>query len=468
MSGGNSVTEPKREVDWRLIRTRLEKLLFDRGEGDARWAMVIGLSLSVLYGLLAWRLSRGHFFSYYNLLFDFDPPSYVNLFSSWAGDASQVDIARAIKHPLASWLSLFSLPFRLFGLAPLSAVILANVCVGGTTAALLFGFARTVGAPRLEALLVTLIFGLGASQLFSSMIVESYSYAALSLALVWYLAAKRIVGHKKGLGPAAIATYILVFGITITNVAQAAIAEFFAQWSQRNFGKAFRNSVIAGAAVAVLFLLAIAATWPQAISYASAHPLAAAKEIYWQQTYGPRTGLGQILLTFFGFSLAAPHFDKIVLPEGIVMRDFRTLDISAVTTGGMILWNMLVVTCIVAALRVQRTRMIAAALLSALIFNVGMHTRVQFRGSLFIYTPNFWFVITALVALGIAALQSSRYRIGWYLKAGLVTVLVTVAPANIARAIEASELFDRPNDFLTVSHNAQSSGAIDTKLKATK
>jgi hypothetical protein len=313
----------------------------------------------------------------------------------------------------------------------------------------LFGFARTVGTPRFEAVLITLIFGLGASQLFSSMIVESYSYAALSLAVVWYITAQRIFRQRQ-LGLAAIATDVIVFGVTITNIAQAAIAELFAQWSQLNFGRALRNAAIAGAVAAVLSLLAIALTWPEAISYTIAHPVAAAKEIYWQQTYGPRTGLAQILLAFFGFSLSAPHFAEIALPEGVLMRDFRAFDMPTIAIFGMLLWNVLFLVSVLASFRSQRTRFMAGALLSAIIYNVMLHTRVQFRSSLFIYTPHLWFAVAALTALGAAAWEPSREWFRWYLRIGLVAVLVSVVPSNLARAIEATSLFDLPRQFLVV------------------
>ena len=433
------------------LRARAAELCFGRDSADVRLAAAIGIGFSLLYGLFAWRLSRGHYFEFYNLLFDLDPPSYVNVLAPVGGDpAHSGGIALAIKHPLVSWLSLLSLPFRILGFGRLTSVLVANVCVGGATTAMLFAFARAVGTPRLDAILVTLIFGLGAAQLFSSMVVESYAYAALSLAIVWYIAWQRISGHKR-LGLAAIAADVAVFGITITNVAQAAIAELFAQWSQAKFPRALRNTMITGTAVAALCALAIALTWPQAVFYAIAHPLQALKEVYWQQTYGPRTGLGQVVLTFFGFSLVAPHFDHMLLPEGILMRDFRTFDPSPTSVAAILVWNAMVLVAAFGALRASRTRLMAAALASAIVLNVVLHTRVQFRGSLFLYTPHLWFAIAALTALGIAALQPELRRIGWYIRGALAAVIILTAPVNIARAIEASGQFARQSDFLLVS-----------------
>lgn len=430
------------------LRGRIENVCLGPEWLDTRIAVAFGAALSVLYGFFAWRLARGHYFDYYNLLFDLDPPSYVNVFAPAGADPTHTGgVALAIKHPLASWLSLFSLPFRLFGLDRLHSVLAANVCVGGATVGIFFAFCRAVGTLRLDAGLITLIFGLGAAQLFSSMIVESYAYAALSLAIVWYIAWKRMTGEQR-LGTLAIATDVLVFGITITNIAQAAIAELFAQWSQWSFGRAVRSTVLAGAAVAALSAVAIALTWPQAVACVMAHPLQALKEIYWQQTYGPRTGLDQVLLTFFGFSVAAPHFDKTLLPEGIWMRDFRSFDSSPASIAAILAWNGAFLVATIAALRSPRTRLMAGALVLAVFFNVVFHTRVQFRGSLFLYTPHLWFALVAVTALGIATFHDENRRLRWYLRSALLVVIIAIAPINLTRAVEASRLFDRQSDFL--------------------
>ena len=447
MTGEADEAEAARGPDVHSVTGRLAKCFVGPEGTDARLVVAIGLCFAALYGALAWRLSLGHFFEHYNLVFDYDSPAYVDLFSPKPGDVSHMDnIGRAIKHPLSPWLSLFTLPFRLFGVDRCNAAGFASACVGGATVALFFAFARTAGTLRLEAFLVTLIFGLGAAHLFPSMLVESYAYAALSLGAVWYLTAQRIFRHRR-LRVAAAVSGVMAFGVTVTNIAQAAIAELFAQWSQRPFRRTFRNTLLAGLAVAALSAIAVAATWPHAISYTLAHPGQAAREILWQQTKGPTTGPGPVIVTFFGLSLAAPQFTTIPLPEGILMRDFRHLDMPALAIAGILLWNLLLLIGAFVAVRTERTRMMALALLSAIFFNVVLNMRVQFRGSLFIYTPHLWFAIAALVAVGAAAWQPSSERHRWYFRAALVAILVAVAPSNLVRAFETAKLFDNPKVF---------------------
>jgi hypothetical protein len=430
------------------LGTRLRKYVTEREASDTSLAVLIGVLLALLYGAFAWRLSRGNFFAHFNLLFDYDPPAYLNIFAPQAGHGSKVDdIARAIKHPLLSWFSPLSLLFEAFGASRTVAAGFANAAVGGLTSVLMFKFARTVGTSRLDALLVTLIFGLSASQLFSSMIIESYSYAGLSLAIIWYISALRIF-RRKNLSWLAALSSVGAFGVTVTNVAQAAIAEFFARLSHEQFRRALRNTVSVGLAVAILCALAVVITWPSALAYVMEHPVTAAKTIYWQQTHGPKTGPAQVVLTFFGLSLAAPHFTTIALPEGILMRDFRTLEMPLVSLGGLLVWNVLFLVAAALALRTERTRIMAGAMLAAIVFNIILHTREQFRGSLFIYTPHIWFEIVALMALGIAAWQPSGLRHRMYLRGVLVLILLVVAPLNLFRALEASRLFDAPANFL--------------------
>ena len=302
-------------------------------EWDLVLAIGIGFLFALLYGAFAWRVTRGHFFEHYNLIFDYDSPAYADIFNGTHID----EPGRAIKHPLIPWLSVFTVPLRWIGLGRLGAVAIAGAGIGGATVAVFFLFSRTVGAPLVEALLVTLIFATGAAQLFPSMLVESYIYAALTLCIVWYLAALRL-NNPGRLQWVAIVTSVMTFGVTITNIMQAAIAEFFVQLSGQRFSTALRKTVLLGALVALLCAIAVAITWPGAVIYAINHPGSAARIIYWQQTKGPKTGIGQVLLTFFGLSLAAPHFSLIALPEGIVMRDFRTLDMPWIEIGAVVLW----------------------------------------------------------------------------------------------------------------------------------
>lgn len=415
------------------------------------WVLAIGIGFffALLYGVLAWRVTRGHFFEHYNLIFDYDSPAYADIFRG-----SHIDEAgRAIKHPLIPWLSVLTVLLRGIGFGRLAAAAIAGAGIGGATAAIFFLFSRRVGAPLIEAVLVTLIFATGAAQLFPSMLVESYIYAALTLSIVWYLSALRLDNPAR-LQRAAIVTAVMTFGVTITNVMQAAIAEFFVQLSGQRFSTALRKAVVLGALVALLCVVAVAITWPEAVVYAVKHPGIAARIIYWQQTKGPKTGIGQVLLTFFGLSLAAPNFSLIALPEGILMRDFRTLDMPWIEIGAIILWVGLLGLSAYAALRDKRLRPLAVALLTAFLFNVVLNSIVQFRGSLFIYTPHIWIAIASLVALGAAAWQPANAHLRWYLRGALVVVLVVIAPLNLERAASVATLFDSPNTFTipAVSH----------------
>jgi len=422
------------------------------GTFDAAIATLIGVFFSLVYGALAWRVTQGHFFEHFNLVFDYDAPAFVDLFThGLRGRADQVDlIGRAIKHPLASWISLLTLPFRLFGIRASLSAALTGAVAGGITDALFFLFARLVGSARPESILVTLIFAFGAAQLFPSILVESYVYAALTLMITWFLLALRY-GSPARMTVAATLNAVLTFGVTITNAVQSAIAEFFAQFSAAPLPRAIRKTLLVGCAAAVLAVAAIAVTWPDAIPYAFAHPAMAVRVIYWQQTKGARTGLGQVLLTFFGYSLAAPLFTTVPLPEGILMRDFRAFEMPLFEAAGLFLWIVVVVASAVVAVADESKRKLSAALLAAIAFNIVLNCFVQYRGSLFIYTPHIWVAIAALVAVGISAWQPAKHAHRWILRGVLAAILLIIAPLNLARAVETVTLFDDAKAF-TLPH----------------
>jgi hypothetical protein len=421
---------------------------FDALRSDNATAFLIAVSFGLLYGVFAWRLTLGHFFEHFNLIFDYDSPAYVGIFGRWGhSDEAVADIvSRAIKHPLASWLSIFSLPFRALGARPELSAALAGASVGGLATGIFHLVARRVGAPQFDAVLLTLIFGLGAAQLFTSILVESYVYATLTILFTWYLFLFRF-GAPRRLKWAAVLLPVITFGVTITNVIQSVIAELFTQLSGERPSTAIRNTLFVGLGALGLALVALAITWPSLIGYVVAHPEMAARWVYWQQTKGPKTGIGQVLLTFFGFSLAAPHFVTIALPEGLLMRDFRAFDVSWLATIGICLWIGLIGAAAYAGLVDSEKRKIAVGLLVAILFNLVLHLSVQFRGSLFIYTPHIWPVIVGLVAVGVASGQDSDARVRWAVRSALIAVLLTTAPLNLTRALEAVTLFDHPQSF---------------------
>ncbi len=412
---------------------------------DLLLAVIVGTAVSVLYTVLAWRIAQGHFYEHFNLVFDYDSPAYVNLFAPKPGSHTD-GFGRAVKHPLITWLVVFAKPFTLLGMTRLHAVGLAGALAGGASTALLFLFARRCGTPLIEALLVTMIFAFGAGQLFPSMLAESYVYAALTIGVVWYLSALRI-GQPRRVQSASVLAAVMTFGVTITNVAQAAIAECYVRLSGSRVVVAIRNTIVVGTAVAILAAFAVALTWPNALAYAFAHPERALRLVYWQQTKGPRTGLLPVIATFFGMSLAAPHFTTAPLPEGILMRDFRNLDMPFPELEAVAVWLVLLFASAFLSLRSAATRYLAGALVTAIVFNVIFHVWVQFRGSLFIYTPHVFFPICALVGLGAAAWQPGNERLRWYLRGTLAAVLVVIAPLNLARAVELAALFDKSQTF---------------------
>jgi hypothetical protein len=155
-----------------------------------------------------------------------------------------------------------------------------------------------------------------------------------------------------------------------------------------------------------------------------------------------------VLLTFLGFSLAAPRFTSVPLPnDGIVMHDFRAFDMPTIETAGLAIWLCLLCFLAAAAIRNPKTRVIGATLLAVLLFNLCLHMWIQYRQSIFLYTEHLWIAIAGVAAAGLAALNGADMRLRTLARAALITVLVTVAPNNLERARNAAHFFDKPESL---------------------
>lgn len=372
---------------------------------DALLAVALYLAAFALYAPFGLRLAQGRYLDYYNLAFDFDPYRTLRTLALSPPDA------QGFKHPLIlllrapAWLLVQS------GVAPKSAAVLEMVAFGSGTVVLCFLFLRLAAAARAEALALTALFALTSTQILTSLITESYGFSGFAITLVWLIAMVRLRDPNRLSGLRVLAA-VMALGVTVTNAVQPMLAELLVAWRQRGLARAIRQVIRFGMVVGAIAALLGVAIWFRELWAAVHHPVLALKEIWWQQTKGPRTDILAELKAFFGFSFVAPHYSWLMLPEGTNMRDFRQWAFALPGSIAAPAWLAFWMVGTVAGLRHHRYRWIALGLLAATAFNLLFHTHFQFRGSLFIYAAHLHFTIFALGA-GLApwlAGQSRRLR----------------------------------------------------------
>ncbi len=383
-------------------------------------AVLVLLSLA-LYGVLAFRLAQGAYLDYYNLAFDFDPIRTVDALAVTPPDFLNV------KHPLLVLLRPLAWPLLLAGLTAKEAAALLMAGFGSASVALCFVFLRKAPIDRPIAAALTLLFIVTGSQIFTSIITETYGIASFSIILTWVIAQARLRDATRFRRLRYVAG-VLTFGTTITNVVQTFLAELLVAWRSEGLRLAVRRCILFGLILLVLIVILAVAVWHNVLREELKDPLLALKHVFWLQTKGPRTGPGEVLLTFFTFSFVSPNFSWLMLPEGVNMRDFREYAFPLAGQIAAPLWLAFCATGTAAALLHPRYRIVAGGLAAALVFNLLFHLDFQFRGSLYLYAAHMHFLIFGLAA-GLAPwLSAKRWPGRAYI--GVVLVLAVLVGAD--------------------------------------
>jgi hypothetical protein len=347
--------------------------------------------VSGLYGVLAFRLAQGSYLDYFNLAFDFDPIRTVNAIAGTPPDFLNV------KHPLIVLLRPLAWPLLMAGLTAKESVALIMAGLGSATVALCFVFLRNARIERPIAAALTLLFMVTGTQIFTSIITETYGVAGFSIISTWAIAQGRL-GDLSRFRRVRYAVGVLTFGVTVTNVAQTFIAEMLVAWRWEGFARAIRRCFIFGVILAVPCTILAIAVWHNPLWEQFKDPVLALKQVWWMQTKGPRTSAGEILLTFFTFSFVSPNYSWLMLPEGINMRDFREYTFPIAGQIAAPCWLAFCAIGTLAGLCHRQYRVIASGLTVALVCNILFHLDFQFRGSLYLYSAHINFLIFALGA----------------------------------------------------------------------
>jgi hypothetical protein len=382
---------------------------------EALLATGLGAVFFFFYSHFGLRLAQGIYFDYLNLAFDFDPAYFIHdLVGEWSSSVNY-------KHPLVMLFRPFANLFALLGFAPKEAAVLVMALFGGLTVALVYAFCRAAAFGLPEALLAAVFYGAGSTPLFTSFITESYGWASFSIVLVWlgFLFAKKM--------PPALFSYrlvaaVLVAGVTITNIMQAMVAEFFVWMRTVGLRRAVLQTTLFALATGLAMVLLLAILQPHGLWDVITRPVQTAKEVYWLRTKGDTVGLVQLLLTFLGYSYFAPDFTQVAISPVVWMKDFREFSYTRPEAMLVYLWGLFAGVGVLAGLKHANYRQVAVPLLLVMVMNVLFHLDYQFRGSIYIYAAHLHFPIFAL-GLGAAPWISEQ---SWRIRVAFLLVLVAL------------------------------------------
>ena len=391
---------------------------------------------------------RGVYLDYFNLAFDFDPIRYVGTFGLSPADPG------GVKHPLILLLRPLGQALVLLGCDAKQASVLVMAGFGAAGVAIACLFVRAIGAGRAEAAALTTLYAVTGTQLFTSIVAEAYGPAGFGIAALWLLTARRL--SDPGLSDPGLSDrherpwlrYLLgvfCFGVTLTNVMQVALTELLVALRFHAPMDAIRRAIRFGLILTAILIVLCAVVWHDEVATIVADPVGALKQVYWLRTKGERTGALKVVETFLGYSFISPVFDKVHLPEGIDMLDFRRTSFAGIGNVAWFAWLTFLASGAAGALLNARTRWLMAGMAAALALNMLFHVDFQFRGSLYIYASHTHFLVFGLAA-GLAPWVRGRPRLaGAYTAA--VLVLAGLAGGTNLPVVEA---FTRSFDTVTL------------------
>ena len=289
-------------------------------------------------------------------------------------------------------------------LAARLAAALLCAAAGGTAVASFRILLQRLGVPPARARPWTLVFALSATQIVFSSLPESFAFSALSLILVFVVAA----GERPG-GAAGVAAGVFSFGVTVTNLGAVALARASAfAWPHEG------RRALASTTRHLLIVLAVASALAvvQWVAYPRARPFfvpevpGGAYQRSFIRSAEPAflaaraTEVASHLL-FTG--LATPHVEERPTSTARVVVDFgpRPLLRSRWSSGAhAVLWGVLLV---LAARGLRRHAGPRRKVVAALVAWLGAQTALHFvfGTSLFLYSAHWVFALVAVAAAGL-------------------------------------------------------------------
>jgi len=412
-----------------------------------REALLFAVLFALAYAALAWTFftQAQRLFVHLDQLFDADLGVWTIALTR-----PSARLQHYMVHPL---ITLFVLPWgialrellrwcgvRLAG--RLAAALLCAVAGGATVGAFRLLLER-LGVRAAWARVFTLAFAFSATQVVFSSVPESHAFSALSLVLVFAVAAS-----PRPAPVARLAAGVFAFGTTATGLVAVALAHL--DW--RRDGR--RALLVAARAVVLVLLVGAAlavvqqALFPGARPFYKWGPLGSGytSSVVRPSSLGELTGRSATVATHLMFvGLAAPHVTVDEDSQEWTTVDFDDSPLPKLRPAGAlhaILWGGLVAMAVWGLRRSgERSRAVLIALAGWLAFNGALF--VFFGSSLFLFSGQWVFAVIALTAAGLEARSPGRIGERLILGAIVLSVGLQVA-ANAALVADVLRVFSRP------------------------
>ncbi len=286
--------------------------------------------------------------------------------------------------------------------ARLSAQLLCALA-GGAAVGVLRVLLRRLEVADTRARLWTLLFGTSTTQIVFSSLPESYAFSALSLLLVFVVAA-----GPRPKGWARLAAGVGSFGVTCTNLVAVALARCSATCRRRLWRSLWPCAVHVGLVVAIAAVLSLV----QHAIFHTSEPFFVPKRLpmaYVRSFFVPDTATEELervagVVSHVGFAgLAAPRLlvsEPRARGPAVDFADIAILTPTPVSAAHWLLWAVLLVQAGRGALARAQIQAsvppVITALVVWLLFLVTLH--VVFGSSFFLYSGHWVFALVAVIA----------------------------------------------------------------------
>jgi hypothetical protein len=406
-------------------RSRLGTLLAMGGEN--LYALGLGLAVFLFHVAHIPAVARGAIFQKSNLAFDFDIDRFVKLWCVSPFPQGDNEAYYAVRHPLAISLRLLCRPMVEAGLDPhWAACGIAAACAALSTV-LVYRIARLLEVEIPASVAFALLWSVSTTTLFLGVLPEAYGLALVALAFQFLLAVRWVSGRPAGL-VTRVGAAAANFGITVTNVILSGLAELFCRMAQAPLRKALYGTIgfsLSAGLVAVVLSAASLGMWPAAQVDG---PKSAVRQMYWSASAynaNQRQDVGNVVWEFAATGFVAPAVARFptTVPDNPYLWDFRGQNYSFAGWAAVAAWLGLLIYGTVAAARDRERWPLWAAAAAWIVFNIGLHSYWQFRGSVFIYAghPHIGFLMLAL-----AGAPRARHAYRYAALVGLVALVMAI------------------------------------------
>jgi hypothetical protein len=311
---------------------------------------------------------------------------------------------------------------------PFLSALLLNNLAGGLSVYLAWEFISHHCRDSRYALLIATLLGISTSHLWFGAIIESYIFSAAAL-----LAGMLVLQRRLASTVPFIATALITFGITLTNVVQSFIAFAVARPGARRFMRAAAAVLVLG----VLLSLLQAIWYPSSLLFFGPDSARTEQEfsisILQEPSWRAVGRLTLLVRTVLLYSIIAPHPFVFTGDVGGTFPRFNFFRIApgeyafssydGIGQGLVIVWVVgLLAAAYMITTRTIRTRQvdISLTLLLCVGFNLLLHVGYGYEP--FLYSPDWTYALVLFVGVALAGLAKNRF-----FQAGLLAFVVLLA-----------------------------------------